>query len=213
MSRLQSVMAKTPAARGAMIVGLALLTLACSRHAVPPSPSRVAMAGPSAKGAKVVLGVLPAKATWQWVSPRELVADATTEDDESAKLGAVRSMRLDVEAVLKGERWAVERSDTAAFQATIAILQRTTYREERRLKPTTNLPRPLCDATRSPRPCPPPPAPEYVIIHVPETSSKSVFVIRRRSDGAIASFTSSASDARLSGGAFAKYVITLLKAR
>ncbi|MBM3907107.1 MAG: hypothetical protein FJ363_03400 [Gemmatimonadetes bacterium] len=151
---------------------------------------------------------LPSVSALHWVKPSVLITDATSEDDESATLGAARSMRLDVEAVLKGARWAVIDADTAPFKATIAIAQRVRTEEERRVIPGTEAVRQSCTG----RSCPPPPPPRYQTVSVQRQVARAVFVLRHR-DGARFEYALDHIDPKTSGGAFAKQVITLLKAR
>ncbi len=162
------------------------------------------------------LTALPATATIAWVRPSLLIADATGADDESATLGSVRQMRLDVEAVLKGEHWQVVTGDTAQYLAAITLVTRTTYQSERRALPTTGLPQPRCDATTtatSGSRCVPPPPPRYQTVSVPVTTERVVFVITRRHDGARHSYSGGFLNAQAAGGLFAQQVITLLRAR
>ncbi len=159
------------------------------------------------------LTALPATATIAWVRPSLLIADATSEDDESATLGSVRQMHLDVEAVLKGEHWHVVTSDTAQYLATIALVRRTANQSEQRVVPGTESPPRTCDASRSGSRCAPPPPPQYRTVNVPVTTERVVFVITRRWDGARHAYTGGFFDAGSAGGLFAKQVITLLRAR
>lgn len=168
-------------------------------------------AGPAPRTPR--LEALPPTATIAWVHPSVLIAGATSEDDESAALGSVRSMRLDVEAVLKGERWTFVDADTAQFAASIAIVTRSRFEHVRRVIAGTEARPPTCDATRSARPCPPPPKPQYETVSVHVTDSRAIFAIRRRRDGARREHTVTHVDARTSGGLFAKLVIELLRAR
>ena len=162
------------------------------------------------------LTALPATATIAWVRPSVLIADATSADDESATLGSVRQMRLDVEAVLKGEQWHVVTSDTAQYLAAITLVKRTTYQSERRALPTTGLPQPRCDATTTATAgsrCVPPPPPQYQTVSVPVTTERVVFVITRRHDRARHFYAGGFLNAQSSGGLLAQQVITLLRAR
>lgn len=162
------------------------------------------------------LVALPATASIAWVRPSMLIADASSEDDASATLGSVRQMRFDVEAVLKGEHWHVVSSDTAQYLAAIALVKRTTHQSERRALPSTEPPRPRCDATTTATTgsrCVPPPPPRYQTVSVPVTTERVVFVITRQHDGARYLYSGGFLNAASSGGLFAKQVITLLRAR
>jgi hypothetical protein len=161
-----------------------------------------------------LLESLPATATIAWVSPSMLIADATSEDDQSATLGSVRQMHLDVEAVLKGERWQVVNSDTAQFLATIALVKRTTFQPERRVVAGTDNPTRTCDATTGGcRGAPTTSQPRYQTVSVPVTTERVVFVITRRHDGARHVSVGGFLNAQSAGGLFAQQVITLLRAR
>jgi hypothetical protein len=147
------------------------------------------------------------------VRPSVLIADASSEDDASATLGAVRQMRLDVETVLKGERWQLLETDTAQFLATVALVKRTTFQEERRLVAGASTPGRTCDATTgvcrasTSRPT------GYQTVSVPVTTERVVFVIVRRRDGARHVHAGGFLNAASAGGLLAKQVIELLRAR
>jgi hypothetical protein len=159
------------------------------------------------------LASLPAASSLAWVRPSVLIADASSDDDASATLGAVRQMRLDVETVLKGERWRVLDSDTAQFVATIALARRTTFQQEQRTEAGASTPGRTCDATTgacrasTSRPT------QIRTVSVPVTTERVVFVIVRRRDGARHVYASGFLNAASSGGLFAKQVIELLRAR
>lgn len=159
------------------------------------------------------LASLPPQSSLAWVRPSVLIANASSEDDASVTLGAVRQMRVDVETVLKGERWQVLESDTAQFLATIALSKRTTFQPERRVVPSTENPRRTCDATTGGCRGVPTPQPVYQTVNVPVTTEHVVFVIVRRADGARHVHAGGFLNAASSGGLFAKQVIELLRAR
>lgn len=156
---------------------------------------------------------LPAAATIAWVRPSVLITNASSEDDASVTLGAVRQMRVDVETVLKGERWQVLETDTAQFLATIALAKRTSFEPERRVVAGTENPRRTCDATTGGCRGLPTPQPVYQTVSVSVTTERVVFVIVRRTDGARHVFAGAFLNAASSGGLFAKQVIELLRAR
>lgn len=160
------------------------------------------------------LEALPATSSISWVRPSMLIADATSEDDQSATLGSVRQMRFDVEAVLKGERWQVLDSDTTQYLATIALVRRTTFHPERRVTAEMRPPGRTCDATTGAcRGSTTATQPQIQIVSAPVTTQHVVFVIVRRTDGARHVHAGGFLNAASSGGLFAKQVITLLRAR
>jgi len=159
-----------------------------------------------------VLGALPAKATFAWVRPSELLLDATTADETSAGTGAARSMRLDVEALLLGQGWSMVPAESAQFVATVAIVQRIAYHTVNRTLQTNQPKPPRCDLTRSGS-CPPvPPQQVTVTERVPVGESQAVLAIRRRADGARTERTSPDPRTQQAGGLFVKELIGLLKA-
>ena len=183
-------------------VGLCLaVAAACSARQTPAR-------GQPSSAASTTLRFLPAASALRWVKPSALIADATSEDEASATLGAAHSMRLDVETVLKGARWSIVSADSAPFSATIAIVQRTRFEEERRVIPGTEAVAQRCTG----RSCPPPPPPRYQMVTVQRQHSRAVLVVRRR-DGARFEYALDHVDPKSSGGAFAKQIITLLRAR
>ncbi|MDP1891461.1 MAG: hypothetical protein Q8K55_11275 [Gemmatimonadaceae bacterium] len=159
------------------------------------------------------LEALPATASIAWVLPSVLIADASSEDDASAALGSVRQMRLDVEAVLKGERWQVLDTDTAQYLATIALARRTTFQPERRAVGEASPPGRSCDATTGVCRGSSAARPQYQTVSVPVTTERVVFVITRRHDGARHVYAGGFGNAKSSGGLLAQQVITLLRAR
>lgn len=157
---------------------------------------------------------LPATASIAWVRPSVLITNASSEDDASVTLGAVRQMRLDVETVLKGERWQVLDADTAQYLAAIALLKRTEIQSVRRVVPGSESQPRLCDDRKTGGLCGKPDnAPRYQTVAVPVTTEQVVFVIVRRTDGARHVHVGGFLNAASSGGLFAKQVIRLLRAR
>lgn len=195
--------------RAVATVLCAVLALGASTACHSRQPSATAL--PTARVPQ--LTSLPATASLAWVRPSVLIANASSEDDASVTLGAVRQMRVDVETVLKGERWQVLETDTAQFLATIALAKRTSFEPERRVVAGTENPRRTCDATTGGCRGLPTPQPVYQTVSVPVTTERVVFVIVRRTDGARHVFAGAFLNAASSGGLFAKQVIELLRAR
>lgn len=188
---------------------------ACASSSAVPAPSVRATPAPapSPRAARApLLDVLPATATFAWVRPGMLLTDVTSEDEASASTGAVRLMRLDVEAVLRGERWTAATADTAQFAAAIALVRRTMFEEQRRVVPGTEMRPPTCDNTRTGGRCPPTPPTRYQTVSVAVTTTEAVFIMRRRADGALRAWHVPYVDARTTGGRFAQGVIELLRA-
>ena len=186
---------------------VAVVCAACASHT--PKPATKAPA----------LYTLPAKATFAWVRPSELFADATSGDEESAGTGAARSMRLDVEALLLGQGWSKTPAESAQFVATVAIVQRTTYRTETRTVQASQPPQPArCDLTRTGgrgggSTCPVAPPSRTETINVPVGETHPLLAMRRRADGAQTVRTSPDLGTKQAGGYFVKELIALLKVK
>lgn len=201
----------------AALVGVCALMLGgCASGAVRATgaaPAAPATASAAARGAARprVLEVLPRQATIAWVRPSDLLADAMQEDDASVGTGEVRSMRLDVEAVLKGEGWRVVAADSAQFIATLALRRRTTFESQRRQVQGTEVPTPRCDATRTGGVCPPAPKPRYQTASVAVSTTVAFLRLRRQADGAQREWTHGYDDHRVLGGLFAREMILALR--
>jgi len=190
-----------------MCAALALGATAACHSRQPSAPAQPAPRAPE-------LNALPATASIAWVRPSVLITNASTEDDASVTLGAVRQMRLDVETVLKGEHWQVLETDTAQFLATIALVKRTSFQPERRVTAEMSPPGRTCDATTGAcRGSTTAARPRIQTVSAPVTTEQVVFVIVRRMDGARHVHVGGFLNAASSGGLFAKQVIGLLRAR
>ena len=193
--------------RTIVAAAVAVALAACAAHT--PKPVTKAPA----------LYTLPSKATFAWVRPAELFADATSGDNESAGTGAARSMRLDVEALLLGQGWTMAPAESAQFVATVAIAQRTTYRTETRTVQTAPPPQPArCDLTRTGgrsggSSCPVAPPTRSETINVPVGETHPLLAIRRRADGAQTVRTSPDLGTKQAGGYFVKELIALLRVK
>lgn len=188
----------------------AALALGAGTACHPRQPSASALPAPRAPQ----LTSLPASSSIAWVRPSVLISNASSEDDASVTLGAVRQMRLDVETVLKGERWQVLETDTAQFLATIALVKRTSFQPERRVTGEMSPAGRTCDATTGAcRGSTTAARPQIQTVSAPVTSEQVVFVIVRRTDGARHVHAGGFLNAASSGGLFVKQVIGLLRAR
>lgn len=156
----------------------------------------------------LLIKALPAKATFAWVRPTQLLADGTAEDNERAGMGAVHSMRLDVEAVWRGEGWTSVPADSADFQATMTIVLRTRFdTSTRQAQSTTPYTRP-CDISR--QRCPPQVPQRLETVVVPITYEQAVFALRRVSDGARFERRVGYQGTKITGGVFAKDAVVLM---
>lgn len=199
-------------------VGCAAHTPGASAGASPaPAPGGASSAAPVAASPVRFLIELPPRATYAWVRPRRLQSDATAEDDASYNSKDAVSIRLDVDAVLKGEGWAVVDPDSAQYTATIALVGSTRVVQELREVQHTDPPPVRCDATRTgtgARPACTGTAPSVsrtASVAKMVTDEQVMFMIRRRADGASHVRSMPFVNATSAGGIFAKDVIFLLK--
>ena len=171
------------------------------------SPPRVAG---KARPAPALTSV-PSGATYAWVRPLELYPNSTTENDASAGTGAVRSMRLDVDAVLTARQWVEVRPESAQFVATLLLARRETPRMENRPQSTgVAPPRVPCDATRSGPPCINQSATRTVAVRVVDSEERAVLLLHRRADGARREWDVLYTGPKAVGATFAREVLLLL---
>ncbi len=209
-SRLKTAMIAGRTAAVARLLPSVLLAIGLAGCA-SRAPRQVVQTSVQTSVQAPVLQALPSKATFAWVRPNELFADATSADDESAGTGAARLIRLDIEVLLKGQGWALTTADSADFVASVAIANRTTWRTEERNAPGGGTLVQVCDQTRTNGRCHTVVQPATVTVRVPVSEGQALFGMRRRQDGARRAWVSGTASSRDASSVFLKELIAMLR--